>query len=161
MITIEDVLKRMMRVPKRGLPTLAIEVDTFLRRDNAELRRAYALVLTKVPAEARPWIQYLSTNYHRGKWRHSFMLANAHMFGHTGPFKYYHVPFRANEKNLPLIMLDANYYDPVQKCRYMQHAAFNRRSGKIEIFDIMRFRKGKAGEEDMVVEAAYEMERLP
>jgi hypothetical protein len=148
----------MMRVPKRGIPYLGFDIDSFLRPDNAERRRATAIVVAKLPPEALPHLMYLSTNYHRQKWRHTFLVNNAKLLGLKR--KWYHVPCRMAERKLPLILIDAMYHDPVHDCNYGQHATLSLRTGNVEIYQVVRHRAGGFDEEDLVTERVLDEERM-
>jgi hypothetical protein len=158
MITVEDVLSKMMRVPKRGADTLVSDIDAFLRSDNAEFLRALAIARKKVPPEARDYVDYMSTNYHKGKWRHSFIVHYARRFGVTR--RFYHVPCLMPVRHLPTVSITVKYHDPFKDCNYMQNASFNCRARTIEIEEVIRIRSGGFDEKDVVLEIADETERL-
>lgn len=158
MIDIKYVLLKMMRVPKRGVRTLAFDIDTFLNPNNKERIRAMEKVLAKLPPAAWPYATYVSTRYENGKWRHQFLVHNAKMFGLKR--QWYCVACLLPEKKLPTVLVDANYYDPQQKRRYAQHATLTNRTGNIVVYPVMVYRSDSSGEDGVVVEHANESERM-
>jgi hypothetical protein len=159
MIAITDVLNRMMRVPKRGAATVGFDIDTFLRKDNAELIRAKTAVLAKLPVEAHPYLAYFSTNYHKARWRHTFMLHNLHRFPGVKR-RYHHVPCVIDERRLPMIHIHANYWDAVHNQRYTQAAYLCRRTGSVEICHVVTGVKDDSAEFGVHLYVPDERERL-
>jgi hypothetical protein len=135
MIEVTDVLNRMMRVPKRGAATIGFDIDTFLRRDNAEFIRAKTVFLSRMPLETHRWLEYHSTNLHKGKWRHTFACHNFKSLGLKR--RYYHVPCITDERRLPTIHIHASYWDSAHNQRYTQAAYLCRRTGVVDIGQVI------------------------